>query len=251
MSFSSNFIPPEKAIDPVMAVTIEGKKQKALLSKEASISKLKIQEHMKMVSTTMYGAKEEINQLILIKKEEAKEECHVMNKLKLDLKAERFMIECERKKLQSAYKECIEESNVIIDEMKQLLKQIHMLKNEVEGTPAFKKMKMEVDIDPITAAHGDCAAAVDGVGTTTVVTPDIKLGAVKNPYLKVKENDTGVAIGSANCSAKDLTDEFASEVVDNAIGEMKMPVHMNANHDVAQIEAANTLLLASKLHSLD
>ena len=248
MSFSSNFIHPEKkSIDPVMAVTIEGNKQKALLCKEATISKLKMQEHMKMINTATYGAKEEINQLILIKKEEAKEECHAMNKLKLDLKAERFMIECERKKLQSAYKECTEGSNVIIDEMKQLLKQMHGLKNELEGTPAFKKMKMEVDIDPIPAAHGDGAAAVKGVGTGIVVTPDTKPAAVKNPYLKVKENDAGVAIGAT----MNLADEFASEDVDHAIEEMKMPDHMNATPDVAQIEAAKTLLFASKLHSID
>ena len=143
------------------------------------------------------------------------------------------MIECERKKLQSAYKECTEGSNVIIDEMKQLLKQIHGLKNVLEGTPAFKKMKMEVDvdIDPITS---------DGVGTATgtVVTPDIKLAAVKNPYLKVKEYDVGVAIGVA----KDLADEFASEDVDTALVQIELP----ATHDDAHIEAAKTLLMAKE-----
>ena len=232
MSFSSNFIPPESAIDPVMAVTIEGKKQKALLCKEASISKVRIEEHIKMVNTAMFGAKEEVNQLILIKKEEAKEMCHVMNKLKLDLKAERFMLESERKKTMSAHLEHMKESNEAINEMKQLLQQFHGVKDKFKSTPAFKKMKTHADADG-----------------GTVITPDanVNLGVMKNPYLKANKDDIGVAIGTA----KDLADEFASEEVDTALVEMKLPVDATPDVDVAQIEAANALLLASKVHSVD
>ena len=136
-----------------MAVSIEGKKQKALICKEATLSKIRIEEHMKIVNTVMDGAKQEINQLVLIKKEEAKEVCHAMNKLKLDIKAERTTVECEMMKSQSAHKEMIKESNEAVTVLKELLQQFHALKDEMLKTyganvgegPPFKKMATQGD----------------------------------------------------------------------------------------------------------
>ena len=272
MSFASNFNHPQqsqKAIDPNTAVAIEGKKQRALIVKEATTSKVKIEEHLKMVGTAMYNAKQEIDQLVLIKKEEAKEVCHVMNKLKLDLKAERLMIGGEMKKTQSAHQEQLQESNEAIVTMKQLLQQLYTLKNElvdthgsnklvVEDGPPLKKMGIESKDGKILAVNssvnnlgagygygsgdGSNAGSFAAVQTdmNVLVTPEYKptATALVNPYAK-KANYAGDA--AEHGTAKDMTQEFDSEELDAELVEMKLPADNYDYPDAAQMDAAQTL----------